>query len=74
MSSKNEFLLAFVAYLERRHRLDGDDAVRPQIDSLRRVAEKHRQPAGEDEKDLLLSVISVPPSACAWRIAPEAST
>src|SRR5205823_14352061 len=42
VDEEDELLVAFVPDLERRHRLDRDDALRPDVDALGRIAEQHR--------------------------------
>ena len=72
VDEQHELLVTLVPYLQRRHRLDRDDARRRQVEPLRRVAEQHRQRAGDDDEDLLLRVILVPPPARVRRLAPHA--
>ena len=44
---------------------------RRQLDPLGRLAEVHRQRAGEDDEDLLLHLVGVAAAARAGRVAPE---
>jgi hypothetical protein len=67
----HKLLVTFVADLERRPRLDGDDAVRADVDSLRWLAEQHRQPARQDDEHLLLDAVGMAPPARARRVTPE---
>ena len=43
--------------------LDRDDALRPELDALRRLAEQDRQRPVEHDEDLLLRVLDVAPAA-----------
>ena len=54
----DELLVGLVPHLQRRHRLDGDDAARAEVDALGLVAEQHRQRPGDDDEDLLLRVVA----------------
>ena len=64
-------LVAVVAELERRARLDRDHAVRRELDPLGRLAEVHRQRALEHDEDLLLRLVRVAAPSAARRVAPE---
>ena len=70
----DELLVGLVPHLQRRHRLDRDDAARAEVDALGLVAEEHGQRAGEDDEHLLLRVVGVPASGRARRVAPDAGT
>ena len=70
----HDLVVAVVPQLERRPRLDHDHAVRRELDPLGRLAEVHRQRPLEDDEDLLLRLVGVPPAAAARRVAPEPRT
>ena len=69
----DDLFVGLVSHLQRRHRLDRDDAARPEIDALGRIPEEHRERAGDDDEYFFLRVILMAASGRMGRIAPEPS-
>src|SRR5207244_12352524 len=68
-----ELLVTLVSHLQRRSRLDCYDALRADVDALVRIAEEHRQPARDDDEDLLLHLGGVSPAPRSGGITPDAA-
>src|SRR4051794_19419227 len=67
----DEVLVAVVHRLQRCPRGGVDDAAGGHVDALRRLAEVHRQRAGEHDERLLLDRVPVPAAGRARLVAPD---
>src|SRR5207244_294565 len=63
VNKEHELLVPLIPYLQGRQRLHRDHALGPDVNALRRIPQKHRERAGDDDEHFLLCVIGMPASA-----------